>query len=510
MINRIVFFTILNLLLCTHKANAFSVDAAIEKYFAPFSDEFSDFIFAPITIFGAEVPILIFLMIATSIFCTFYLRGICIWGFKHALYQIFHKKDHDGHKGEVSSFGALATALSGTIGLGNIAGVAIAISIGGPGAMFWMCFGAIFGMALKFCEVTLSLKYRKFNKDGSVSGGPMFYIEHGFAQKGYHKLGKTLAYIFALACLPGTVGGGCMLQTNQAAEQFILITGGKNSFFYDHTWVFGFIVAFIIALVIVGGIKSIARVTSKVVPAMCILYILACIIIVMTNFTHIPHAIYTIFKEAFFPNAIYGGIIGTIIIGLRRSIQSNEAGIGSSPIAYAAVKTNEPASQGFVSMIEPFLDTVVVCSMTAFVIIITGEYLNYTDGITGVQLTSSAFASVMPFFPYILALVIILFAISTILSWAYYGQKAWTFLVGEGNKRIKCYQFIFCLFIIIGSTMNIQSVIDFTDATYLVMAAPNLIAIFVMLKDIKADLIEYCKRHNLIFKLNKVWFKNEQ
>lgn len=510
MINRIVFFTILNLLLCTHKANAFSVDAAIEKYFAPFSDEFSDFIFAPITIFGAEVPILIFLMIATSIFCTFYLRGICIWGFKHALYQIFHKKDHDGHKGEVSSFGALATALSGTIGLGNIAGVAIAISIGGPGAMFWMCFGAIFGMALKFCEVTLSLKYRKFNKDGSVSGGPMFYIEHGFAQKGYHKLGKTLAYIFALACLPGTVGGGCMLQTNQAAEQFILITGGENSFFTDHTWVFGFIVAFIIALVIVGGIKSIARVTSKVVPAMCILYLFAGLIIILTHFTQIPHAIYTIFHEAFFPNAIYGGIIGTIIIGLRRSIQSNEAGIGSSPIAYAAVKTNEPASQGFVSMIEPFLDTVVVCSMTAFVIIITGEYLNYTDGITGVQLTSSAFASVMPFFPYILALVIILFAISTILSWAYYGQKAWTFLVGEGKKRIKLYQFVFCLFIIIGSTMNIKSVIDFTDATYLVMAAPNLIAIFVMLKDIKTELIGYCKRHNLIFNMNKVWFKNEQ
>lgn len=510
MINRIVFFTVLNLLLCTNKATAFSVDEAIEKYFAPFSDEFSDFIFAPITIFGAEVPILIFLMIATSIFCTFYLRGICIWGFKHALYQIFHKKDHDGHKGEVSSFGALATALSGTIGLGNIAGVAIAISIGGPGAMFWMCFGAIFGMALKFCEVTLSLKYRKFNKDGSVSGGPMFYIEHGFAQKGYHKLGKTLAYIFALACLPGTVGGGCMLQTNQAAEQFILITGGENSFFNDHTWVFGFIVAFIIALVIVGGIKSIARVTSKVVPAMCILYLFAGLIIILTHFTQIPHAIYTIFHEAFFPNAIYGGIIGTIIIGLRRSIQSNEAGIGSSPIAYAAVKTNEPASQGFVSMIEPFLDTVVVCSMTAFVIILTGEYLNYTDGITGVQLTSSAFASVMPFFPYILALVIILFAISTILSWAYYGQKAWTFLVGEGKKRIKLYQFVFCLFIIIGSTMNIKSVIDFTDATYLVMAAPNLIAIFVMLKDIKTELIGYCKRHNLIFNMNKVWFKNEQ
>lgn len=487
-----------------------SIDSAIEKYFAPFSDAFSSFIFAPVTIFGAQVPILIFLMIATSIFCTFYLRVPGIWGFKHSLYQIFHKKDNDGHKGEVSSFGALATALSGTIGLGNIAGVAIAISIGGPGAMFWMCMGALFGMALKFCEVTLSLKYRIFNENGTVSGGPMFYIEQGFAQKGYRKLGKTLAYLFALACLPGTVGGGCMLQTNQAAEQFIVITGGANSFFANHTWIFGLFVAIIVGLVIVGGIKSIANVTSKVVPVMCVLYVGACLIIILTHFTQIPHAIYTIFHEAFFPNAVAGGVIGSIIIGLRRSIQSNEAGIGSSPIAYAAVKTNEPISQGFVSMIEPFLDTVIVCSMTAFVIILTGEYKNYTAGITGVELTSAAFESVISFFPYILAFVIILFALSTILSWAYYGQKAWTFLVGEGKKRIIIYQLIFCLFIIIGSSMNIKSVIDFTDATYLVMAAPNLIAIFVLLKDIKADLILYCERHNLIFKMNKKWFKDEQ
>lgn len=492
------------------KAEAAGIDDTIEKYFAPFSDAFSSFIFAPVTIYGAQVPILIFLMIAASIFCTFYLRVPAIWGFKHSLYQIFHKKDTSGHKGEVSSFGALATALSGTIGLGNIAGVAIAISIGGPGAMFWMCMGALFGMALKFCEVTLSLKYRRFNQDGSVSGGPMFYIEQGFAQKGYHKLGKTLAYIFALACLPGTVGGGCMLQTNQAAQQFIVITGGESSFFANHSWLFGLFVAIIVGLVIVGGIKSIANVTSKVVPIMCVIYIAACIIIIVTHFTQIPHAVYTIFHEAFFPKAVAGGIIGSIIIGLRRSIQSNEAGIGSSPIAYAAVKTNEPVSQGFVSMIEPFLDTVVVCSMTAFVIILTGEYLNYTDGISGVELTSAAFQSVMSFFPYVLAVVIILFALSTILSWAYYGQKAWTFLVGEGRKRIILYQLIFCLFIIIGSSMNIKSVIDFTDATYLVMAAPNLIAIFVLLKDIKSDLKLYCQRHNLIFKMNKVWFKDEQ
>ena len=504
--------SILSLLFFAQKTYAMGIDDTIEKYFSPFSDKFSEVIFAPVTICGAEVPILIFLMIATSIFCTFYLRCIGIWGFKHSLYQIFHKKDNDGHKGEVSSFGALATALSGTIGLGNIAGVAIAISIGGPGAMFWMCTGAIFGMALKFCEVTLSLKYRHFNHDGSVSGGPMFYIERGFAKRGYHKLGKTLAYIFALACIPGTFGGGCMLQTNQAAQQFVVITGGESGFFGLNTWVFGLIVAIVVGLVIVGGIKSIANVTSKVVPIMCLVYITACLIIIATHFTGIPKAIYTIVHEAFFPKAIYGGVIGSIIIGLRRSIQSNEAGVGSSPIAYAAVKTNEPASQGFVSMIEPFLDTVIVCSMTAFVIVLTGEYLNYTKGISGVELTSAAFASVngMQFFPYILAGVIILFALSTILSWAYYGQKAWSFLVGEGKKRTIFYQIIFCLFIIVGSSMNVKSVIDFTDATYLVMAAPNLIAIFFLLKEIKAELIEYCRKHNLIFRMNKVWFKDEQ
>ncbi len=491
------------------KAMAIGVDAAIEKYFTPFSDKFSAAVFASINIFGADVPVLIFIMIGTSIFCTFFLRGISIWGFKHSLHQIFHRKTDHSHKGEVSSVGALATALSGTIGIGNMAGVAIAISIGGPGAMFWMCLGAFFGMVLKFCEVTLSLKYRTFNKDGSVSGGPMYYIDRGFAEKGFGRLGKTLAYVFALACIPGTFGGGCMLQTNQAAQQFAIITGGSGSFFDTNSWVFGLIVAVIVGLVIVGGIKSIARVTSKVVPVMCIIYVLASLVVVAVHFMDIPRAIYTIINEAFFPKAVTGGIIGSIIIGLRRSIQSNEAGIGSSPIAYAAVKTNEPVSQGFVSMIEPFLDTVVVCSMTAFVIILTGAYHNYSDGISGIELTSSAFQSVLPFFPYILAVVIILFALSTTLSWAYYGQKAWTFLVGEGKKRIIFYQLIFCLFIIIGSSMNIKSVIDFTDATYLVMAAPNLLAILLLVKDIKFDLKEYCKKHNLIFKMNKVWFKNE-
>ena len=294
-----------------------------------------------------------------------------------------------------------------------------------------------------------------------------------------------------------------------AVQQFIVITGGENSFFAAHSWVFGLIVAILIGLVIVGGIKSIAKVTSAVVPFMCILYMVSCLIIVAVHFTQIPHAISLIFKEAFFPQAVTGGFIGCIVMGLRRSIQSNEAGVGSAPIAYAAVKTNEPASQGFVSMLEPFFDTIIVCSMTAFVIILTGEYMNFTEGMTGVQLTSSAFASVVSFFPYVLACIIILFATSTSVSWAYYGQKAWTFLVGEGRKRVITYQLIFCLFIIIGSSMNIKSVIDFTDATYLLMALPNMIAIFILLKEIKAELVKYCKKHDLINPMNKVWFEEK-
>lgn len=499
--------------ICTFAA---SIDEEIDKYFAPFSDVFSGIVFYSLDIVGNKIPVVILLLLISSVVATFYLRGIGIWGFKHSLKQIFVKKktefneSHNSKCGEVSSFGALATALSGTVGLGNIASVAIAISVGGPGAMFWMGVGAIFGMALKFCEVTLSLKYRRFNADGSVSGGPMFYIAHGLTRKGLRWLGQPLALFFALMCVPGALSGGCMFQANQATKQIIDITGGSNSIFSEHSWLFGLIIAILVGLVIVGGIKSIANVTSKIVPFMCGLYIIVSLVIIFANITHVPQAIATIIEEAFFPKAVAGGIIGCIIMGMRRSIQSNEAGSGSAPIAYAAVKTKEPVSQGFVSLMEPFFDTIIVCSMTAFVIVITGQYLNYNDGISGVELTSAAFASVVSFFPYILAFIIILFAVSTIISWSYYGQKAWGYIFGEGFKRTKIYQIIFCLFIVIGSSMNLQSVIDFTDATLLAMAVPNLIAIFILIKEIKSDLIEYCKKYNLIYAMNKVWFKDEK
>lgn len=499
---------------CIQGAHAMSIDEQIDKYFAPFSNIFSKIVFTSVTIAEAKVPLLILLLIAASFICTFYLRGICIWGVKHSIKQIFGKKQkfnepNDDKDGEVSSLGALATALSGTVGLGSIAGVAIAISVGGPGAMFWMCVGAVFAMALKFCEVTLSLKYRRFNADGSVSGGPMFYIAHGLTRKGLRWLGQPMALFFAIMCVPGALGGGCMLQINQATRQMVNITGGENSFFEYHAWVFGLIVAILVGLTIVGGIKSIANVTSKIVPAMCGLYIISAFIVIIVNFHNIPNCIATIFKEAFFPQAVAGGVVGTIVMSMRRSIQSNEAGSGSAPIAYAPVKTKEPVSQGFVSLIEPFFVTAVICSMTALVIIITEQYKNYQAGMTGVELTSAAFSSVFSFFPVILALVIVLFAVSTIISWAYYGQKAWSYMFGEGFKRIKTYQIMFCCFIVIGSSMNLQSVVDFTDATMLAMALPNLIAIFIMLKEIRTDLIQYCKKHNIKSFLTKPWFKED-
>lgn len=509
------FATIALLCAIAQSAHATSIDEQIDKYFAPFSDAFSKVFFFSITISEIKVPVLILLLIIASFICTFYLRGICIWGFKYSLKQIFKKKveynaTDDNKDGEVSTFGALATALSGTIGLGSIAGVAIAISVGGPGAMFWMCIGAIFGMALKFCEVTLALKYRRFNADGTVSGGPMFYIAHGLTRKGLRWLGQPMALFFALMTVPGALGGGCMLQINQATRQFINITGGENSFFYNHAWVCGVVVAILVCLTIVGGIKSIAKVTSKIVPTMCGIYVVSALIIILINAHNIPNCIATILREAFFPQSVAGGIIGTIIMSMRRSIQSNEAGSGSGPIAYAAVKTKEPISQGLVALIEPFLVTAVICSMTALVIIITGQYQNFTQGMTGVELTSSAFASVFSFFPFVLAIVIILFAVSTIISWAYYGQKAWNYMFGEGTKRTRTYQIMFCCFIVVGSSMNLNSVVDFTDATMLAMALPNLTAIFIMLKEIKEDLILYCKKHEINNVFIEPWLKENE
>lgn len=499
-------FSLLALIFTAQQCFALNIDQTLEKHVAPISDKIASIIFFPIPVCGTDVPIIIFWIIIAGIFFTIYLRGIAIWGFKHAIDVLKKPADKDSEgDGEVSSFQALATALSGTIGMGSIAGAAIAISLGGPGAAFWIFVGAIFGMSLKFVEASLAVKYRRFNLNGSISGGPMHYMAHGLTRKKMRWLGQPLSVMFAILCICGGLTGGNMIQINQTVEQVIGISGALGWNLTGQNWVIGLIIAIVVGLIIVGGIKSIAKVTEKIVPFMCALYIISGLVVIVANFTHIPHALFVIVKQAFFPEAVAGGIFGTIIMGLRRSVQTNEAGTGSAPIAYATVKTKEPISQGFVSLIEPLL-TGLLCMLTAFVIVVTGTY-KPGGGISGVQLTSSAFESVISFFPYILVVVVVLFALSTIISWAYYGQKSWNFLFGEGKKRTLTFQLIYCAFIIIGSVMSVTSVINITDAMMISMSVPNIITMYILAPEIKKDLCEYAKRHKIAWAFNKKWYQ---
>lgn len=505
MFNKIL-FSLLALIFTAPQCFALNIDQTLEKHVAPISDKIASIVFFPIPFFGTEVPIIIFWIIIAGVFFTVYLRGIAIWGFKHAIDVLKKPADSDSEgDGEVSSFQALATALSGTIGMGSIAGAAIAISLGGPGAAFWIFVGAIFGMSLKFVEASLAVKYRRFNLDGSISGGPMHYMAHGLTRKKLRWLGQPLSVIFAILCIGGGLTGGNMIQINQTVAQIISISGSLGFNLTGQNWIIGLIVAVVVGLIIVGGIKSIAKVTEKIVPFMCALYIISGLIVICANFTQIPHALFVIVKQAFFPEAVAGGVFGTIIMGLRRSVQTNEAGTGSAPIAYATVKTKEPISQGFVSLIEPLL-TGLLCMLTAFVIVITRTY-QPGGGISGVQLTSSAFESVISFFPYILVVVVVLFALSTIISWAYYGQKSWNFLFGEGKKRTLTFQLIYCTFIILGSVMSVTSVINITDAMMISMSIPNIITMYILAPEIKRDLCEYAKRNKIAWAFNKNWYK---
>ena len=494
-----IFMLLFMMLMSLQSAQAMNVDAFIDHTVAPVLDKIAKGIFFSIPFFGGKVPLIIFWIIIAGFFFTIYFRGVAIWGFKHAIDTVCKPvdKSHEGF-GEVSSFQALATALSGTIGIGSIAGVAISISIGGPGAAFWIFFGAILGMSIKFMEATLAVKYRRFNLDGSVSGGPMHYIAHGLTRKKLRWLGQPLSVLFAVLCIGGGITGGNMIQINQTAHQLVFITGGEHSILHGYTWVIGLIVAILIGMVVVGGIKSIAKVTTILTPTMCIMYIVSGLIVIFAHFTNIPDALMLIFREAFHPTAVAGGIFGTIIIGLRRSVQSNEAGTGAAAIVYATAQTKEPISQGFVALLETFL-TGVLCLFTSFAIVFSGACTTATTEISGIELASNAFQSVIPFFPIILSIIAIMFALSTLISWAYYGQKAWTFLLGEGKKRVLAFNLIYCLFIVIGSAMNVKSIIDITDAMMISMCVPNIIVLYIMAPEIMRDLKEYLERHNMNF-----------
>lgn len=493
--------SILMVFMLSARAEASAISLFTEHYIAKCTDAIANFIFTPVSIFGAEVPIIILWILFAGIFFTVYFKGLPIWGFKQSVKVIAKAKKENGGDGEVSPFQALATALSGTIGMGSIAGVAIAISIGGPGAAFWIMVGAIFGMSLKFAEASAALIYRTFNSDGSVSGGPMHYIAHGLTKKKLRWLGQPLSVLFAIVFIGGALTGGNLIQINQTTQLFASITGGENSFFHSHAWVMGTIIAVIVGMITIGGIKSIAKVTEKIVPFMCLLYVVGGLAVVAVNFSHIPHAYAIIFKQAFFPESVVGGIFGTIIIGLRRSVQTNEAGTGSAPIVYAAAKTNEPVEPGFVSLMEPLI-CALMCLLTAFIVTVTGTYVCEPGKITGIEMVSDAFAQVLPFFPKVLTIVVMLFALSTLISWAYYGQKCWNFLVGEGKRRTIVFHIIYCLVVVIGSELNVKSVINIVDAMMLSTSVPNIIALYILAPEIKKHLKKYCKKFNIKTPLN--------
>ena len=398
----------------------------------------------------------------------------------------------EGKEGEVSHFQALTAALSGTVGLGNIAGVAIAISLGGPGATFWMILAGLLGMSSKFVECTLGVKYRDIGEDGTVFGGPMYYLKKGLADVGKGTLGKVLAVIFAIMCIGGSVGGGNKFQANQAAQQFNTMIGANST---SAGVVFGIVMALIVGIVIIGGIKRIGSITEKIVPFMVGIYFLAAIVILVANIGSVGDAFSQIFDGAFNAKGITGGVLGVLIIGFQRAAFSNEAGVGSAAIAHSAVKTKYPASEGLVALLEPFIDTVVVCTMTALVIIITngdGSIMEYgVKAPDGVLATSKAFASVIPWFPYVLTMAVVLFALSTMLSWSYYGLQSWMFLFGRSKASGYTYKVIFCLFIIVGSAVSLGAVTDFSDAMIFAMAVPNVIGCILLFPKVREELSKY-------------------
>ena len=437
------------------------------------------------------IPFIVVWLVLGAIFFTVRMRFINIKGFKHALQLVQGKFTDPSHaeEGEVSHFQALTTALSATVGLGNIAGVAVAISLGGPGATFWMIIAGLIGMSSKFVECTLGVKYRIINEEGEVSGGPMYYLREGLKRKNLGGLGKVLAVIFAILCIGGSLGGGNMFQANQAFAQLsneFPILLGKGP-------LFGLVLAMLVGIVIVGGIKSIAKVTDKIVPFMAGLYVLFSLIIIGMNIGNVGDVFVEIYNGAFNSPAIKGGVIGVLIVGFQRAAFSNEAGVGSASIAHSASKTKEPVSEGIVALLEPFVDTVVVCTMTALVLVFTG-YADGTSSLEGAQLTSAAFGSVFPWFSLVLVIAIFLFAFSTMISWSYYGLKAWTFLFGSTKTSEYSYKLIFLLFIIIGSSVGLGAVLDFSDLMILGMAFPNILGLVIMSKEVKEDLVSYLAR----------------
>lgn len=437
-------------------------------------------------------PVLVLWLIAGGIFFTIRLGLVNIRLFKHALAVVRGKFTKADDPGEITHFQALTAAVSATVGLGNIAGVAIAVSIGGPGAVVWMMLAGFLGMSTKFAEVTLGLKYRKIDENGRVSGGAFHYLTEGLKERNLPRLGKVLAIIFAVFCIAGSLASGNMFQSNQAISIFTDSFSAVKS--YD--WAFALLLATAVGVVLIGGIKRIALVAEAVVPLMAFIYITAALVVIIAHASHIPDAIAFMFEDAWTGTAAGGGMIGAIINGFKRAAFSNEAGLGSAPIAHSAAKTKEPAREGCVALLEPFLDTMVICFITGLVITVTGVYEDNSSGnIEGVLLTSRAFATVIDWFPYVLSFAVLLFAYSTMITWSYYGERAWNFLFGP--RLIGVYQIGFCVMTFLGGVLDgddIGLIVDISDLALLSMAVPNLIGLYLMSGVIRQEMISYTQR----------------
>ncbi|MEL7119948.1 MAG: alanine/glycine:cation symporter family protein [Bacteroidota bacterium] len=486
----------------------------------PIAQWWEDLVFTSIPIGDVGIPIVLIVLLSGALFFTLYYSFVNVRFFPLAINVVRGKYDEveqedqfdDGenqtiHQGEVNHFQALSTAVSGTVGLGNIAMVAVAISIGGPGATFWMIVAGLLGMSSKFVECTLGVKYRDIDSQGKVYGGPMYYLSRGLKEKGWMAFGKFLAAFYAIMCVGASFGGGNAFQSNQAATQIIERFGVSGT---ASGTMIGFFFAIVVGIVIIGGIKRIAKVTEKIVPFMAVLYVVAALIIILANFSFIDDAFALIFHDAFTPKAtITGGFIGVMIQGFRRAAFSNEAGAGSAAIAHSAVQTNFPASEGLVALLEPFIDTVLICTMTALVIIFFnmdgvftyGDVLNNEvavlatgERIGGVQITSMAFDTIIPGFSYVLAIAVVLFAFSTMLAWSYYGLQSWKYLFGRSKTSDLVYKITFLLFTVLGAAVTLDAVIKFSEAMILALVFPNMIGLFLLRGKVKEELEKYLKK----------------
>jgi AGCS family alanine or glycine:cation symporter len=455
------------------------IDAALDAALRPLADGLSAIVFFSVPLGAAELPLVVLWLVAGAVFFTLRFRFINLRGFPHAIALLMGRYDVRGGSGQVSHFQALATAVSGTVGIGNIGGVAVAVSMGGPGAAFWLLVAGFLGMSTKFVECSLGVLYRREHPDGSVSGGPMYYLARGLAERGWPRLGRGLGGFYA----------------NQAFAQLVEVTGGEASWFADKGWLVGSAIALAVGFVIIGGIRSIARVAGRLVPLMAILYLAGAFVMLVMNAEALPWAFRAMLAGAFSEQGMAGGALGAMIVGFQRAVFSNEAGIGSATIAHSAVETREPLTEGFVSLLEPFVDTVVICTATALVIVTTGYFEpGFGSELGGIEMTSAAFARNVGWSPYLLALAAALFALSTMISWSYYGQKGWTYLVGESRRSETSFNVIFCVFVALGASVKLDAVIRLSDALVFLICVPNILGLYVLAPVVRRHLEGYPER----------------